>query len=187
MIYLSKGIVGTASTEQLIHVLHSGQEYNLTGIDAAMWLNGRFDFTKVESVAERQAADHLLRMGLIEAETDEADVCKYRIATRCVFCPADTKGSVPLLKSREKQILNWLKYAGVRLSVAELVYLFEHKIEASQEILYTDNRQRLIERIYTKDTISDNILEMQMEYAECRDEVITGLMRLLRKKQLIVL
>ena len=85
------------------------------------------------------------------------------------------------------QILNWLKYAGVRLSVAELVYLFEHKIEASQEILYTDNRQRLIERIYTKDTISDNILEIQMEYAECRDEVITGLMRLLRKKQLIVL
>lgn len=92
-----------------------------------------------------------------------------------------------MVAGRDATIIYWLKYAGIRLTVAELVYLFENKVKPTQDLLYTDNRQRLIERIYTKDTIADNLLEIQMESAGCRDDIIKGLMRLLKKKQILVL
>lgn len=48
------------------------------------------------------------------------------------------------------------------------------------------NRQKLIETIYTKDNIQDNLLEHQMEQAECRDEVVEALMQLLKKKKILI-
>ena len=111
---------------------------------------------------------------------------KRQIASRCIFCPADTTESV-VLRAMDKEILQWLKNAGVRLTVAELVYLIENGIKPTQDLLHTDNRQRLIERIYTVDTIADNLLETQMETAKCRDAVVQGLLRLLKKKLVLVL
>ena len=92
-----------------------------------------------------------------------------------------------MLRAMDKEILQWLKNAGVRLTVAELVYLIENGIKPTQDLLHTDNRQRLIERIYTVDTIADNLLETQMETAKCRDAVVQGLLRLLKKKLVLVL
>lgn len=89
--------------------------------------------------------------------------------------------------NKYKEILQWLKNAGVRLTVAELVYLIENGIKPTQDLLYTDNRQILIERIYTVDTIADNLLETRMEAAECRDAVVQSLLRLLKKKLVLVL
>lgn len=113
-------------------------------------------------------------------------VMQYRIASRCIFCPADTTESV-VLRAMDKELLQWLKNAGVRLTVAELVYLVENGIKPTQDLLHTDNRQRLIERIYTVDTIADNLLENQMETVKCRDAVVQSLMRLLKKKLVLVL
>ena len=45
--------------------------------------------------------------------------------------------------------------------------------------------QTLVERIYTKDTIFDNILENQMERAEKRDYVVKLVLRLLKKKRIV--
>lgn len=42
-------------------------------------------------------------------------------------------------------------------------------------------------RGYTVDTIADNLLETQMETAKCRDAVVQGLLRLLKKKLVLVL
>ena len=158
MIYLSKGIVQKGSTEQLLFVLYGGQKFELTGNAAAAWLNGRFNF----------------------AET------LGRNETPVIFCPADTTESV-VLRAMDKELLQWLKNAGVRLTVAELVYLVENGIKPTQDLLHTDNRQRLIERIYTVDTIADNLLENQMETVKCRDAVVQSLMRLLKKKLVLVL
>ena len=65
--------------------------------------------------------------------------------------------------------------------------LIENGIKPTQDLLHTDNRQRLIERIYTVDTIADNLLETKMETAKCRDAVVQGLLRLLKKKLVLVL
>ena len=173
MIYLSKGIVQKGSTEQLLFVLYGGQKFELTGNAATAWLNGRFSFAEALGRNEPPVA-YLQKLS------------RYRIASRCIFCPADTtKASV--LRAMDKEILQWLKNAGVRLTVAELVYLIENGIKPTQDLLYTDNRQKLIERIYTVDTIADNLLENQMETAKCRDAVVQSLMRLLKKKLVLVL
>lgn len=185
MIYLSKGIVQKGSTEQLLFVLYGSQKFELTGNAAAAWLNGRFNSAEALGCNEPPVA-YLQKLGLAETETDNDELSRYRIASRCIFCPADkTKTSV--LRAMDKEILQWLKNAGVRLTVAELVYLIENGIKPTQDLLYTDNRQRLIERIYTVDTIADNLLETRMETAKCRDAVVQSLMRLLKKKLVLVL
>ena len=152
---------------------------------AAAWLNGRFNFAEAIGHNEPPVA-YLQKLGLVETEADNDELSRYRIASRCIFCPADTtKASV--LRAMDKEILQWLKNAGVRLTVAELVYLIENGVKPTQDLLYTDNRQKLIERIYTVDTIADNLLENQMETAKCRDAVVQSLMRLLKKKLVLVL
>ena len=80
-----------------------------------------------------------------------------------------------------------MKNAGVRLTVAELVYLIVNGIKPTQDLLYTDNWQTLIQRIYTVGSIADNILETRMEAGERRDAVVQSLLRLLKKKLVLVL
>ena len=71
--------------------------------------------------------------------------------------------------------------------MAELVYLMEHNIHPEMQYLGCENVQRLVERIYTKDTIFDNILENQMEHAACREETVKAVLSLLKKKYIIML
>ena len=185
MIYLSKGIVQKGSTEQLLFVLYGGQKFELTGNAATAWLNGRFSFAEALGRNEPPVA-YLQKLGLVETETDNDELSRYRIASRCIFCPADTTESV-VLRAMDKEILQWLKNAGVRLTVAELVYLIETGIKPTQDLLHTDNRQRLIERIYTGDTIADKLLESLMDTAKCREGVVQGLLRPVKKNLVLVL
>ena len=89
MIYLSKGIVQKGSTEQLLFVLYGGQKFELTGNAAAAWLNGRFKFAEALGRNEPPVA-YLQKLGLAETETDNDELSRYRITSRCIFCPADT-------------------------------------------------------------------------------------------------
>ena len=83
--------------------------------------------------------------------------------------------------------MNWITGAGIRLTTAELTFLLEHEIKPMPNLLYEKNRQALVETIYTKDNICDNILECQMENAKCRNKVVTLLLMLLRKKRIVML
>lgn len=187
MIYLSKGKVLEHATEEQLGVSRGGQQFCLTGVEAALWLNGRFSFSKPNSPIEDRALRHLVRMGLAEIEEGEDMAAKYRILTRCICCPAKGKKvSIPV-SGKEKTVLLWLQRAGIRLSTAELIYLQEHQIQPEPALLYEENRQALIETIYTKNTIWDNILESQMESAACRDETVQVLLQLLKKKKILIL
>ena len=125
-------------------------------------------------------------MGLVEFEEEDTLVSRYRILTRCVLCAA-ANSNVSLTVGRfENSILNWLTNAGIRLSMAELVYLHERNIEPTKDLLYTDNRQNLVETIYTY-IYFDNILECQMERAICRDKVTAAIMVLLSQKKIVLL
>ena len=186
MIYLSQGIVQKGSNEQLLQVLHCGQIYELTENDAAIWLNGRFSFETAEEPNELIALEHLKNRGLVEAEQEHDAYAQYQIATRCIFCPADRKPHIPLA-TIDSFLLMWMRNAGLHLTVAELIYLYENNIHPCPELCYERNRQKLVERIYTVDTIADNILENQMAQMPSRDKVVASLMRLLRKKRVLVL
>ena len=140
MIYLPKGIVQKGSTEQLLFVLYGSQKFELTGNAAAAWLNGRFNFAEALGRNEPPVT-YLQKLGLAETETDNDELYRYRIASRCIFCPADTTGP-SVLRAMDKEILQWLKNAGVRLTVAEL----ESQISqtASQRKAQQDHRQAVL-------------------------------------------
>ena len=187
MIYISKGIVQERSTERNIYVGRGGQVFQLTKVEAQLWLDGRFGFYTTKNASQESALQHLYRMGLVEFEEEDTLVARYRILTRCVLCAA-TSSNVSLTLGRfEASILNWLTNAGIRLSMAELVYLHERQIKPTRDLLYTDNRQKLVETIYTQENIFDNILECQMEHASCRDKITAAIMVLLKHKRIVIL
>lgn len=188
MKYISKGMVIKNSTEDLLFVTHSGADFQLTGEQAALWLNGRYCFAKTrENVLEEKALHQLARQGLVEiAESDEL-VSEYRVLTRCVLVPAKAKGICAFLSIKQRELLLWLTEAGLRLTTAELVFLSERQISPAPNLLGEQNRQTLTETIYTKETIFDNILEAQMEHAAVRDDVVFALLQLVKKKRLLLL
>lgn len=187
MIYISKGIVKENSTEQRVTVCYGGGEFVLTGNEARIWLEGRYGITQIPENAADSQIGHLHRMGLVETEYEDTAVAKYRLLTKCIFVPSQKAGFGVLRNQTEKQILLWLRNAGIRLTTAELVYLIDREVKPIKELLGVDNRQALIERIYTKGTIVDNILENQMERAVFRDDIVKALLSLVAKKRLVVL
>lgn len=187
MIYISKGIAGKDSTIDRVQVIRGGQSIYLSGIEADLWLEGRYTFAYSQTLEEEHALYHLIRMGLAEAEPKEHEDARYWILTRCICCPAKAAKRIFGLSIEEKTVLFWLINAGLRLSIAELIYLLENKVEAKPELLHSDNRQALVELIYTADTIWDNILENKMAAAVCRDSVLQSILFLLKKKKILIL
>ena len=186
MKYISIGAVTKPSTEHIVHVSHCGYDYTLTGEQAGLWLDGRFGFDAARNLIQTQALSQLERMGLVIV-TEDVLVGEYRALTKVRLVPAKAKNAYSGLSRDEKTALKWIRETGLVLSMAELVYLMERGIEPEAKYLGQEHVQTLVERIYTKDTIFDNILENQMERAEKRDYVVKLVLRLLKKKRIVLL
>ena len=186
MKYISMGAVTKPSTEHIVYVSHCGFDYTLTGDLASMWLNGRFGFDSARNQFQKKALNQLERMGLVVITEDVLEG-EYRALTKVRLVPAKSRNPYMGLSRNEKTALKWITETGLVLSMAELVYLIERDIEPEVKYLGQDNVQRLVERIYTKDTIFDNILENQMERAEKRDHVVRLVLSLLKKKRIVLL
>ena len=184
MLYLSKGIKIRRPGGKISIVL-GGRTIELNEPEARLWENGEFDFAVTDVNTDTLLG--LEERGLVECEQENSPVSRYFILTRCIFCVSDAKVIKINLSKLEKEILIWLKNAGIHLSVAELIYLIEYKVEPSDDLLYEKNRQVLVEKIYTTENIADNILENQMLGAQCRDDVVNSLISLLKKRYLDVL
>lgn len=186
MKYISIGAVVKPSTEHIVYVSHCGVDYTLTGDLASMWLDGRFGFDAIQGIMARKTLEQLHRMGLI-IEAEDTLEGEYRALTKVKIVPAKSGDPYKGLTKQEKTALKWIRETGLVLSMAELVYLLERKVDPTPEYLGQENVQRLVERIYTKDTIFDNLLENQMEYAASRDEVVNVVLKLLKKKRIVLL
>ena len=186
MKYISIGSVNRPSTEHIVYVSHCGYDYTLTADLAAVWLDGRFGFDQVRNQLQTKALRQLERMGLVVITEDVLEG-EYRALTKVRLVPAKSKNPYLGLSRNEKTALKWITETGLVLSMAELVYLMERDIEPDARYLGQENLQQLVERIYTKDTIFDNILENQMERAEKRDQVVKLVLSLLKKKRIVLL
>ena len=186
MKYISMGAVTKPSTEHIVYVSHCGFDYTLTGDLAYMWLNGRFGFDASRNQFQNNALNQLERMGLVVITEDVLEG-EYRALTKVRLVPAKSKNPYLGMSRNEKTALKWITETGLVLSMAELVYLMERDIEPEEKYLGQENVQRLVERIYTKDTIFDNILENQMERAAKRDQVVKLVLSLLKKKRIVLL
>lgn len=186
MKYISIGAVMTEGTEHILDVTHGGNKFRLTGAKAALWLNGRSKFASVGRPNDLTAFEQLFKMGLV-VKCDGSGAEEYRALTKCTLVPAERKHPYFALRGMEKTALQWLRSAGLVLSMAELTYLMDRNVPMEERLLGGGNTQALVERIYTKDTIFNNILENQMERASARDSVVKAVLSLLRKKRLVLL
>ena len=186
MKYISIGAVMHEGSEHILDVCRGGNSFRLTGERAALWLNGRQGFAYAEKPTELQTLEHLVKMGLaVKADGSAAE--EYHALTRCTLVPANRKFPYLGLKSQEKTVLRWLREAGLVLSMAELTFLMDRGIELQDGLLGSDNAQALVETIYTKETICDNILENQMEHAAAREQTVKAVLNLLKKKRIVLL
>lgn len=186
MKYISIGTVNKPSTEYIVYVSHYGYDYTLTGDLAYVWLNGRFGFDETSDALRDKALRQLDRMGLVIL-TEDVPEGEYRALTRVKPVPVKARKPYRGLTEAEKNALIWITESGLILSMAELVYLMEHNIHPEIQYLGQENVQKLVERIYSKDTIFDNILENQMEHASCRDKAVRTILKLLKKKCIVLL
>ena len=63
----------------------------------------------------------------------------------------------------------------------------DRNVELEPGLLGENNTQSLVERIYTRDTIFDNVLENQMEHVPTRAGTVKAVLALLKKKQILLL
>ena len=112
---------------------------------------------------------------------------EYHALTGCIIVPAKAPRPGGTMTRQEKNLLKWIREAGMHLTIAELVFLSLHSLQPEPQWLGEENRQKLTEAIYTQTTIQDNILESQMEHAECRDEVVRCVLSSLKKKRILLL
>lgn len=188
MLYLSKGVVCKGSTEDKLHIARGNNTFMLEDLEAEVWLEGRFKMVSFPDTKDYE--DVILSLsskGLGEFEYQTDAINQFRLLSRCICCPAKTKMLKKPINKKERIVLDWLSNAGIRLSTAELTYLFENKIMPSSSLMFEENRQALVETIYTKNNIYDNILEAQMEKAKHRNEVTTIILMLLQKKRIVML
>ncbi len=188
MKYIAKGIVAEDSTEHILKIRRGGYEFQLTGNRARLWINGRFGVADADGTNPWYVKEllHLKRVGLAEPVGEEPEGV-YRALTQCVLVPSKTGRLRLPLNALESQTLQWLREAGLRLTMAELVFLREHDIQPEPQLLGEENRQALTEAIYTQDTIFDNVLEAQMEHASCREEMVRAVLGLLKEKRIVLL
>lgn len=188
MKYISKGIVVNESTEQRLSILRCGYEFLLTGTQAALWQNGQFAFSDIQdgSIIQKRALEQLRRQELVEiAENNNAGF--YRALTRCVIAPVSRPKLLGWMSRDEGVLYKWLCQAGIHLTLAELVFLTENKVLPADKWMGEDKRQELTDLIYDKNNIFDNMLETQMEHADCRDDVVHHVLSLLKKKRIVLL
>lgn len=186
MKYISIGAVLTEGTEYRVTVCRGNNKFTLTGGQASVWLNARKGFANAKKTSEQKILDQLTRMGLA-LKSEDSPIAEYRTLTQCTIVPAERKYPYWGVSGLERTVLQWLRDAGLVLSMAELVYLIDRNIPIQPDFLGSSNAQRLVERIYTKDTIFDNILENQMERASARDQTVKAVLSLLRKKRIVLL
>ncbi len=186
MKYISLGAVLEPSTEHIVKVSHCGIDYTLTQELASLWLDGRFGFARAVNPSEMRTLNQLYRMGLVMT-ADESEAGEYRALTRCRAVPVKRKNPYSGLVGDAKTIMVWLREAGLVLTMAELIYLMDREIQPELGLLGQENKQALVERIYTKDTIFDNILENQMEHVATREKTVSTILALLNKKHIVLL
>ena len=179
--YLSKGLRAAPA-----RVSRCGQTLTLTGEQETLWLAGQHQPSWADYGSKQQHLQTLEQMGLVETSWETEPLALYRILTRCVICPADVALFRRPLNPRERVVYNWLTRAGMRLTAAELILLYDHGVRPTPGLLGEANRQALTETIYTTETIFDGILEADMEHAPRRDEAVQVILGLLRKRRVFL-
>ena len=187
MLYLSKGMILKESTKQNLCVTLYGCDFILTGIGAGLWLAARF---KANTTIEEKEVRHLRKLqelGLVELSDEEGTDAYYSLLTRCIICPANDKLFQIRLTREEKLVWLWISKAGLRLTIGELVKIYDSNVEPALELFGKENAQNLTLAIYSDDLLFDTVPDVQMAHSPHKDKVVEAILGLMRKKRIILI
>lgn len=187
MVYISKGMELKGSNEKRVRLHYFGGRYELNGEKAALWRRGRRNFATAHTRSEEQAVLELKKEGLVELAATPNARERYFLLTRCLLCVPKKRLFLFPLNAHDKRVLLWLRKAGFRLGLAELIYLMEHKVEPTKELLDRTNGAALFRRIHASYIVIGRHLEQKMSVAVCRDDVVETIVRLVRKKRIYLI
>lgn len=183
MLYLSKGLL-INQCRGAITVNRCGHSHELQNEQARDWLAGH---TGVQYLGKARLAA-LERNGLVESQPGKDFTAEvFHILINSVIAPRQRKLPYWGLEAEEKRMLRWIREAGLRLTAAELVKLTEAGVEPNAQYLGGENRQRVVELIYTKESIFDGALEAAMELSPALPAAINTLLSLFKKKRIILI
>lgn len=185
MLYISKGVAQRGGDAEHVKIDRFGKTYTLEGPSARLWLAG---CGGVREAGERELQP-LVQDGLAAVNGDDADylIRVFRLLSGCILA-TDTRPRLRRgLAASDRQTLAWLRKAGLRLTAAELCCLNDQGIAPEARYLGTENRQALVERIYTADTIEDGALEACMETSRALPETVGAVLRLFERGYLFLL
>jgi len=185
MMYISKGNAMPTSGDNELTVNLRGREHSLSEGEATLWLSGQHTPKTLSFMPH--SLQNLLELGLVETSEESDALGHYRLLTGCVMVPAKPKLLRKPLSPEERTVWKWLGKAGLRLTIAELVCLAKNGIVPVPEYLGESNLQKLVEAIYTTQTIFDGILENLMEQSTHRDGIVDAVLGLLRKRRIILI
>lgn len=184
MMYLSKGLPVQELDGKEFRVSRGGTIFAMGPKLEALWRAAQRAPQEVPLGTERFVR-RLEQSGLVMTTEEHGKLGNYWLLADCIICPvSENTGSVwPGLDSR---IWTWIEKAGLRLTASELIRLEEQHTQPAPELLGEEGRQKLTERIYTPETISDRVLPILMERSPARDALVDSLLRLLRKDRLFL-
>lgn len=183
MLYLSKGLL-INQCRGAITINRCGRIHELQNEQARDWLAGH---TGVQYLGKARLAA-LEKVGLVESQPGKEFTSEvFRILVNCVIAPRQHKLPYWGLEPDERRLLRWIREAGLRLTAAELVKLAEAGIEPKAQYLGAENRQRVVELIYTKENIFDGALEAAMELSPALPGAVSILLSLLKKRRIILI
>ena len=186
MLFISKGIPEKDGISVELRIVVGGRICALFGQEEALWLRGRLGFAETNNRDEEASIQNLLRNGLVAYTSRKDPAARCTLLNCCMIVPSKP-GKRNALTKEEKILLDWISNAGFRLSLAELVYLFENRVRPTARLLGEDNRQALTERLYPDGGIEANILEARMASSKARDTVVDAVIGLLQKKRVVLL
>ena len=182
--YISKGVRVKKLPHSQLLVYHYRERHKLNARQAVLWQNGTKDFCQTDTLEEERIVIELARRGLVEITYIITLREKYILLKRCLICVLPKRPSFIRLTHKEKQIMLWLTSAGFRLGISELIFLIENKIEPKKELLYFENAGKLRLLLNGSYITIGNPLDIKASVAYCRDEVVSCVISLIRKKKI---
>ena len=180
MLYISKGVLSHQAGNTL-SVSYCGAQYALTEDQVFVWEKGRCGYQGELSTKQLAALNEIRRFGIIEMGSDTKQASMFRLLVNCVICSVKHKSIFPLWHNTEQLLLRWIRGAGLRLTIAELVFLIENKINPSKNLLGESNRQAITEIIYNAETIADGALDSLIEKSPACEITVQAVLELLHK------
>lgn len=182
--YISKGVIVKKLPHKQLLIYHYREQHRLNEKQAVLWQNGAKDFCQTDTLEDERSVIELVKLGLAEITYVVSLREKYILLKKCLICVLPKRRSYRRLTHREKQIMLWLTGAGFRLGISELIILIENKIEPIKELLEFKNAAKLRLLLNGSYITIGNPLEIKASVAHCRDEVVSCIISLIRKKKI---